>query len=126
MSILLTDRAAQFAQRTAIIASEGSFSYQDLLEASAKVASFLLQGSTDLSQRTVAFLAPPGWHYVALQWGIWRAGGIATPLSLFHPRPELEYVIEDTNPVAVIAHPDLVDPLKSIALEHGIRFGLST
>jgi malonyl-CoA/methylmalonyl-CoA synthetase len=38
----------------------------------------------------------------------------------------LEYVIEDTNPVAVIAHPDLVDPLKSIALEHGIRFGLST
>ncbi len=126
MSILLTDRAAQFAQRTSIIASEGSFSYPDLLEASAKVASFLLQGSTDLNQRPVAFLAPPGWHYVALQWGIWRAGGIATPLSLFHPRPELEYVIEDTNPVAVIAHPDLVDPLKSIALEHGIRFGVTT
>ncbi len=126
MSILLTDRAAQFPQRTSIIASEGSFTYQDLVNASEKIASFLLNGSADLKERPVAFLAPQGWHYVALQWGIWRAGGIATPLSLFHPRPELEYVIEDTNPVAIIAHPELVEPLKSIALEHGIRFSLST
>ncbi len=126
MSISLTERAGQFAQRTAIIASEGSFNYQALLDASAKVASFLLQGATDLSQRPVAFLAPPGWHYVALQWGIWRSGGIATPLSLFHPKPELEYVIEDTHPAVVVAHPDLVDPLKSIAYERGIRFGITT
>jgi malonyl-CoA/methylmalonyl-CoA synthetase len=126
MSILLTARAAQFAQRTAIIAPEGIFSYQDLLEASERVASFLLQGATDLNQRPVAFLAPPGWHYVALQWGIWRAGGIATPLSLFHPRPELEYVVDDTHPAVVVAHPDYIDPLRSIAEERGLRFGVTT
>ena len=55
MSILLTDRAAQFAQRTSIIASEGSFTYQDLVDASEKVASFLLNGSADLKERPVAF-----------------------------------------------------------------------
>ncbi|MGO8820817.1 MAG: long-chain fatty acid--CoA ligase, partial [Desulfomonilaceae bacterium] len=69
MSILLTERAVQFPQPTAIIASEGSFTYQDLVDASEKVASFLLNGSEDLHERPVAFLAPQGWHYVALQWG---------------------------------------------------------
>ena len=98
MSILLVPRAEQFAARTAIIAPEGNFTYRQLLDASARVAAFLLNGSQDLKERPVAFLAPPGFHYVALQWGIWRAGGIAVPLSLFHPRPELEYVIDDTTP----------------------------
>ena len=81
MSILLTPRAEQYAERTAIIASEGSFTYRQLLDASGRVASFLLNGARDLQERPVAFLAPPGFQYVALQWGIWRAGGIAVPLS---------------------------------------------
>jgi malonyl-CoA/methylmalonyl-CoA synthetase len=126
MSILLAPRAEQYGERTAIIAPEGSFTYRQLLVASGKVASFLLDGSIDLQQRPVAFLAPPGFHYVALQWGIWRAGGIAVPLSAFHPRPELEYVLDDTTPAAVVAHPDFVDRLGPLAGERNLRFALST
>ncbi len=126
MSIILTERAGQHGDRTAIIASEGAFSYRQLLDTSGRVASFLLNGSRDLEERPVAFLAPPGFQYVALQWGIWRAGGIAVPLSLFHPRPELEYVIEDTAPAAVVAHPEFVDRLRPIAADRGLRFGQST
>jgi malonyl-CoA/methylmalonyl-CoA synthetase len=126
MSILLTPRAEQFGERTAIIASEGSFTYQQLLEASARVASFLLDGAEDLQERPVAFLVPPGFQYVAVQWGIWRAGGIAVPLSLFHPRPELEYVIDDTKPLAVLAPPDYADKVAPIAAERGLRFGLTS
>jgi malonyl-CoA/methylmalonyl-CoA synthetase len=122
MSITLTERAVQHGDRTAIIASEGTFSYRQLLDASGRVASFLLNGSRDLKERPVAFLAPPGFQYVALQWGIWRAGGIAVPLSLFHPRPELEYVLDDTTPAAVVAHPDFVDRLRPIAVKRGLRF----
>ena len=43
-----------------------------------------------------------------------------------HPRPELEYVLDDTAPVAVIAHPALVDRLKPSAVDRGLRFGLTT
>ena len=39
MAILLTPRAEQFAEQMAIIGPEGSFTYRQLLEASAKVAS---------------------------------------------------------------------------------------
>ncbi|MHB8770336.1 MAG: acyl-CoA synthetase [Syntrophales bacterium] len=126
MSIALTERAVQHGGRTAIIAPEGTFSYRHLLDASGRVASFLLNGSRDLEERPVAFLAPPGFQYVALQWGIWRAGGIAVPLSLFQPRPELEYVLEDTAPAAAVAHPDFVDRLRPIAVDRSLRFAQST
>lgn len=126
MSILLTRKAEEHGERTAVLAPEGEFTYRQLLDASGRVASFLLNGAADLGERTVAFLAPPGFQYVALQWGIWRAGGIAVPLSLFHPRPELEYVLLDTEPVAVVAHPELADRVHPLAKEHGLRFVLST
>lgn len=126
MSILLIAQAEKHADRAALTAPEGDFSYRQLLEASGRVAAFLLGRSPDLRERPVAFLVPPGFHYVAVQWGIWRAGGIAVPLSLFHPRPELEYVLKDTGPAAVVAHPEYADRLRPLAQTSGLRFGLST
>jgi malonyl-CoA/methylmalonyl-CoA synthetase len=126
MSITLTERAERYGDHTAIVSPEGTFSYRQLLDASGRIASFLLNGSRDLEERPVAFMAPPGFQYVALQWGIWRAGGIAVPLSLFLPRPELEYVIDDTTPAALIAHPDFAEKLRPIAADRDLRFAQST
>src|SRR2546427_6279928 len=80
-SLPLVARAEAHDARTAIVAPEGTFTYRDLLDASARVAACLLDGRPDLAESRVAFLAPAGWHYVAAQWGIWRAGGIAVPLA---------------------------------------------
>ena len=126
MTIMLAERAALHGDRTAIVAPEGAFTYRNLLEASGRVASFLLAGARDLEERPVAFMAPPGFHYVAMQWGIWRAGGIATPLSLFQPRPELEYTLGDAAPAAALAHPDFAARLGPIAAGRGLRFALSS
>lgn len=123
--MILTQRAARHGNRCAIVAPEGAFDYRQLEDASNRVASFLLDGSADLKERPVAFMAPPGFDYVALQWGIWKAGGIAVPLSLFHPRPELEYVIEDTMPVAMLAHPYFTDLVKMIADDRKLKFASS-
>ena len=54
------------------------------------------------------------------------AGGIAVPLSMFHPRPELEYVLDDTTPTAALAHPEYAGRVAPLAEARGIRFGLST
>ena len=32
-----------------------------------------------------------------VQWGIWLAGGIAVPLCLSYPFPELEYVLANSE-----------------------------
>ncbi len=123
---LIIQHAKNNKDRRAIIASEGIFSYQELLDASAKVASSLLESADDLKEKRVGFLIPPGFHHVAVQWGIWRAGGIAVPLSLFHPRPELEYVIDDSDAAILVAHPDFEERLRPIAEAQGRRFLLTT
>ena len=120
------DRAEAFRNRTAVVASEGEFTYADLLDASARVAAALLGGRQDLQEARVAFLAPPGFQYTAVLWGAWRAGGVAMPLSLRDTRPELEYTIDDAGATLLIAHPSTEAALRPIAEERGIRFESTT
>ncbi|HEX2079453.1 MAG TPA: acyl-CoA synthetase [Longimicrobium sp.] len=118
-------RAPKFEERTAVVAPEGAFTYAELLDASARVAAALLDGAGDLAEGRVAFLAPPGWHYVAVQWGIWRAGGIAVPLAVSHPPAELEYVVQDAHAAIVVAHADFSEVLRPVAERNGRRFLLT-
>ncbi len=71
-------------------------------------------------------MAPPELGYVAVQWGIWRGGGIAVPLCLSHPLPEIEYVLDDTGATILVAHPDFEDKLRPAAEARGLRFVLTT
>ncbi|MDX2097874.1 MAG: acyl-CoA synthetase [Leptolyngbyaceae cyanobacterium bins.59] len=122
----LIARAQTHLDQVAIIAPEGRFTYRSLLQASGQVATGLLQEQPDLQEQRVAFLVPSGFRYVATQWGIWRAGGIAVPLCVSHPRPELEYVIADSGATIVVADPRFEPLLRPIAEERGLRFLLTT
>jgi malonyl-CoA/methylmalonyl-CoA synthetase len=119
-SLPLISRAEGHGGRTAVVAPEGVFCYDDLLKASAVAAVTLLAGAPDLAEARVAFLVPPGWDYVVAQWAIWRAGGVAVPLAVSHPPAELEYVVDDTGATLLIAHPKYEDALAPIAQSRGI------
>jgi len=121
----LVHRAREHGDRTAVVAPEGTFTYDALLDASARVAAALLDGADDLREARVAFLAPPGWDYVAVQWGVWRAGGIAVPLAVSYPPAELEYVVQDADAAIIVAHPKFADALGPIAQRNGRRFLLT-
>ena len=103
MSITLVERAASYADRVAVVDTAGEFTYADLLDASERVACTLLAGRGDLGEARVAFMVGPGFDHVAVLWGIWRAGGIAVPLSPAHPLPEIEHMLDDTGAEAVVA-----------------------
>ena len=120
MTLQLVDRAKAYADRTAIIAEEGVFTYSDLLRVSGIVATRLLSGRNDLEATRICILVPPGWNYVATQWGIWRAGGVAVPMAISHPPAELAYVIDDAEPEAIVAHPSLLDRINDLADERGL------
>jgi malonyl-CoA/methylmalonyl-CoA synthetase len=116
------DRAATlFPDRVAIIDGGDSFTYSKLLSSSAAISSSLLNGQEDLEGMPVAFIVPPGFDYAAIQWGIWRAGGIAVPLPISYPQPELEYIITDSTSKIIISHPIMADKVSQIAKQHGIR-----
>src|ERR1039457_7539600 len=88
-------RAQRHGRRTAVVDSQGAFTYIDLLT--------------------------PGFPWVAAPWGIWRAGGIAVPLPLNSTRPELEYFIDDTEASTLVFDASTAPLLSPIAAARGIR-----
>jgi malonyl-CoA/methylmalonyl-CoA synthetase len=117
----LVARAEQHGGRIAIVDSHGSFPYNQLLARSSRVAQTLLAGRRDLHEERVAFLMTPGFPWVAVEWGIWRAGGVAVPLPMSSARPELEYFIDDSRASTVVFDDQGASELEPIAQARGIR-----
>ena len=118
----LVSRARTHGDRAAIVDAGGSHTYAELLDASARVASALLEGGADLGEARVCFMVPPSFEYAAVQWGVWRAGAIAVPLAVSHPPAELAYAIGDADASIVVAHPHFAEVLRPLAQAHGARF----
>jgi len=119
--VALIAQAERHKGRTAVVDSQGAFTYDDLLDASWRMATVLLAGRQDLQEQRVAFLLTPGFRWVATQWGIWRAGGIAVPLPLNSPRSELEYFIGDTAASTLVFDTLAAPRVSPIATAGGIR-----
>jgi malonyl-CoA/methylmalonyl-CoA synthetase len=119
-------RAGKYGERVAILDNQGSYTYRELLDASSRVAACLLGGLEDLCEARVAFLVPSGFQYVATQWGIWRAGGIAVPISVSYPLPEIEYVVDNSEAQVVVVHPDFKEKIQPVVRSRNIRLLLTT
>src|SRR6476661_9887409 len=104
---LLISRLSTFHPRPAVVTTDGMWTYRDLDDASARVASRLVVGvrpwsDPGLTPPRIAILAPPGFEFIATLLGVWRAGGVAVPLAVSHPAAELEYTIRDSGASAVV------------------------
>lgn len=104
-SVPVIRRALEHGDRTAVIDSTGHHSYRELLERAERVAGGLLGSNRDLREARVAFLVDPDWQYVAAQWGIWLAGGVAVPLCGQHPLREWEWVLQDAGSRVLMISP---------------------
>ncbi|WP_304236672.1 acyl-CoA synthetase [Jiulongibacter sediminis] len=108
--------ARTHAGNVAVKTASGKYTYQDLLDRSSQIAADLLNGRQHLNEARIAFIMNPGFEYVATQWGIWRAGGVAVPLCVKHPFVSLQYVIEDTAAEQLIyteEYQELIAPFES-------------
>ncbi len=114
-TIELVKRATRHGPSEAIVSEGKSYTYEELLVSSANVAAGLLGDQQDLAMARIGFLVPPGFSYAACQWGIWRAGGIAVPLGLQHPLPELQHVVEDAGISILVADPAWEEKLQPLA-----------
>ena len=93
----LIARAKSHGDRVALRYETGQRSYREIIDRSAELAVAFLDGADDLNEARVAYLIPAGFDYITTQWAIWRAGGVAVPLSHSATEPELEYALSDSQ-----------------------------
>ncbi len=120
--INLIERATLFSNRTAIKSDGKDHSYLQLLERSNEISSNLLDNKTDLNEDRVAFLVPSSFEYAAVQWGIWRAGGVAVPLCEKHPLSSIKYVLDDTRASTVLYSKSFEELLSPLFKKMNVRF----
>jgi malonyl-CoA/methylmalonyl-CoA synthetase len=122
----LISRVAAHHHRPAIISAGRTVSYEWLDETSARVAGGLLALRSDLDEARVAFFIPPSVAWVAIALGIWRAGGIAVPLAVSHPPPELDFVIRDADAALVVSEASSASMIAPIATGAGAEIITAT
>lgn len=120
----IISRAASFAENIAVVSNNQHYTFKDLLTRSESIAFYLLAGKLDLMENRIAFMIEPGFDYVATQWAIWRAGGIAVPLCITYPEDALLYVAEDTQCTQIIASSLYADLASSVAIKANSHFYL--
>jgi malonyl-CoA/methylmalonyl-CoA synthetase len=118
----IVENAKNYLGKTAIVDSKVEYTFSELLQRSEAVSASLLEENADLNQKRVAFIISPGFEYAAIQWGIWRAGGIAVPLCITYPFPSLQYVIEDTRSEFLIVGPEYEELLSPYKPNPSIKF----
>jgi malonyl-CoA/methylmalonyl-CoA synthetase len=103
------------------VSAEGTFQFGDLERASRAVAGALLDGAADLADARVAMLIAPGFEFVAVLLGVWRAGGVAVPLSLSDPPAALAHVVGDAGVHVLVSTAAMAHTAAPVAAAAGAR-----
>jgi malonyl-CoA/methylmalonyl-CoA synthetase len=120
----LFERVSLHTHGPAIVADGSTVDYPELTRRARRAAGCFLSLNrvSDLNEARVAFLVKPGIDWVAVALGIWRAGGVAVPLAVSHPAPELDYVIRDAEAAIVVADEASAPASEPLARAAGAAF----
>lgn len=106
---------------TALIFGSDAATYGELRAAVDVFAQTLLGERADLDEERIAMLLPSGRDYVVALLGIWRAGGVAVPLSTAAAAKELEYALRTARATRLIACEDTADKVAAACRSLGIN-----
>jgi long-chain acyl-CoA synthetase len=126
LKLMLENTARRFAGKTAILTGERRVSFARLDEDSNRVARALMKMGVKKGDR-VAMIQASSPEFVAVFFGIMKAGGIAVPLDSRYIADELASLFNDCRPkVLVVEDPPLASLLPALArfdsIEHVITF----
>ena len=81
-------------KKAALVEDDGrSHTYAAVDAEIQRFAQGILAGKLDLAEERIAFLIPASVEYVIALHGIWRAGGIASPLHIASAEAELQHCL---------------------------------
>jgi fatty-acyl-CoA synthase len=93
--------AAEFPDRPYVITDERSWTYRDVRDWSIQIARGLVAAGIRPGEHVAVVLANFP-EFVAVKYGISRAGATCVPVNFFNRRDELAYVLDQSDAVALI------------------------
>lgn len=118
----------------AIRAQGQSYSYNELVSSARNVLDVLrnsglttddgVKGNKHLGGARVGIVAKPSAEFVAGVLATWSCGGVAVPLALSYPEPELLHVMNDADVSIILSTEDHQDLMRSIAAKTNAQFSL--
>ncbi|MEW5983205.1 MAG: acyl-CoA synthetase [Acidobacteriota bacterium] len=119
--VSLLERLVRHGGRPALVDDQGAWTYEDLLRHADGLAASLLMSRASLHHERVALLAGPGRPYVAGLLSIWRAGGVAVPLSPLQPETEWHDLLADSGAGLAVVDPESGSRFAPVARSRGVR-----
>src|SRR5262245_8982582 len=102
----LLDGFARYGERTAVADPNGSLSFAALEEGARRWAAAFAAAGVGLGAK-VGLLAGNGAMWLAVAFGVWRAGATLVPISTFVTGRELEQTMEHADLDALVLQPRL-------------------
>jgi len=127
LKLMLEKTVSQYARKTAIVSGGRRVSYAELDETSNKMANALIEMGVNKGDR-VAMLLSNSPEFVAVYFGIIKAGGIAVPLDIRYKVDELAHFFGSCQPKALVAESPVLEPLipalsRFKSIEHVVELG---
>ena len=124
---MLTEGAAREPESAALVFREVSVTYRELEALTNRLARALGRLGVRKGDR-VCVLTPNCPEYVVAFYAIARVGAIVSPMNPSYREREIEYQLNDTEAVAIVAHASLLDLVSAVrprapALRHVIAIG---
>ncbi len=113
LKAMLEETAKHYGGKTAIALGDRRLSYAELDEASNKIANTLIKIGVGKGDR-VAMLLPNSPEFVAIYFGIIKAGAIAVHQDIKYKVGELASLFGDSKPRVLVTESPFLEPLVPI------------
>jgi malonyl-CoA/methylmalonyl-CoA synthetase len=110
-------------EKIAIEDNDGKYTYKELEQKSNSIAKKLLklENKSDLKEKRIVFVTNKDFLYPAIQWGIWKAGGISVPLSKKNNKNDHLEKIKDSQAYCLITPKDLKQKFGYLTQETNLK-----
>ncbi len=110
---LLHNSASKYPERTAIISDEGRWTYSDLNERTNRLAAAMLNAGLKQGDR-IAILLYNSSFFVEAYFAAVKIGLVVTPVNFRFTGREIDYVLNDAQPLLLIYGPEFEKTLRAV------------
>ena len=110
---LLEEQALDNPDKIAVIAKDGKYTYREFNENCNRLAHYLLNKNISYNSKVIVLMPRSKNAYVSRE-GVLKSGSAFVPVDPKYPNDRIQYIIENSNALAVISTKEIFDDKKEL------------